>query len=267
MYSSGLFKGKIILVTGGGTGIGYGISELFIKLGGVVIITSRDQSNLVKSSKNLSKKGECHFRVCDIRKSETIEDLNKWIDKKFGKLDILINNAGGQFPAPAEGMSQKGWAAVINNNLNGTFNMCHASANKFFIPQKGGNIVNITANVYRGFPGMAHTGAARAGVENLTKTLGQEWAQYRIRVNAVAPGTIATSGLDSYPEIMKTFLKKVEEKNLMDRFGTPKDVANAVVFLASPLSSYISGITIPVDGLEHLSGDRMELFNMIKSLI
>ena len=145
--------------------------------------------------------------------------------------------------------------------------MCHASANTFFIPQKKGNIVNITANVFRGFPGMAHTGAARAGVENLTKTLGQEWAQYKIRVNAIAPGTIASSGLDSYPDIMKTFLKKAEEKNLMDRFGTPKDIANAVVFLASPLSSYISGITIPVDGLEHLSGDRMELFNMIKALI
>ncbi|MEE3034515.1 MAG: SDR family oxidoreductase [Bacteroidota bacterium] len=267
MYSRGLFKGKIVLVTGGGTGIGYGIAELFIELGAVVIITSRDQSNLVKSSKNLSENGVCHFKVCDIRKTEKIEDLNNWIKKKFGKLDILINNAGGQFPAPAEVMSQKGWAAVINNNLNGTFNMCHASANKFFIPQKKGNIVNITANVFRGFPGMAHTGAARAGVENLTKTLGQEWAQHEIRVNAIAPGTIATSGLDSYPEVFKTFLKKFEKKNLMKRFGTPLDVANSVVFLASPLSSYISGITIPVDGLEHLSGDRMGLFNLMKSLI
>lgn len=267
MYSKGLFKEKIILVTGGGTGIGYGIAELFIELGGSVIITSRDESNLVKSSKNLLKKGDCYYKACDIRKTETIEKLNQWIKEKFGKLDILINNAGGQFPAPAEVMSQKGWAAVINNNLNGTFNMCHAGANTFFIPQKKGNIVNITANVFRGFPGMAHTGAARAGVENLTKTLGQEWAQYKIRVNAIAPGTIASSGLDSYPDIMKTFLKKAEEKNLMDRFGTPKDIANAVVFLASPLSSYISGITIPVDGLEHLSGDRMELFNMIKALI
>ena len=156
---------------------------------------------------------------------------------------------------------------VINNNLNGTFNMSHACANKFFIPQKKGNIVNITANVLRGFPGMAHTGAARAGVENLTKTLGQEWAEYKIRINAIAPGIIATSGLDSYPEVIKSFFKKIEKKNLMNRFGTPKDIANAVIFLASPLSSYISGITIPVDGLEHLSGDRMELFNMIKKLI
>ena len=267
MYSKELFKGEVILVTGGGTGIGYGIAELFIELGGLVIITSRDKSNLEKSSKNLSKNGACHYKACDIRKTETVEDLINWINKKFGKLDVLINNAGGQFPAPANVMSQKGWAAVINNNLNGTFNMSHACANKFFIPQKKGNIVNITANVLRGFPGMAHTGAARAGVENLTKTLGQEWAEYKIRINAIAPGIIATSGLDSYPEVIKSFFKKIEKKNLMNRFGTPKDIANAVIFLASPLSSYISGITIPVDGLEHLSGDRMELFNMIKKLI
>ena len=267
MYSKELFKGEVILVTGGGTGIGYGIAELFIELGGLVIITSRDKLNLEKSSKNLSKNGGCHYKVCDIRKTETVEDLINWINKKFGKLDVLINNAGGQFPAPANVMSQKGWAAVINNNLNGTFNMSHACGNKFFIPQKKGNIVNITANVLRGFPGMAHTGAARAGVENLTKTLGQEWAEYKIRINAIAPGIIATSGLDSYPEVIKSFFKKIEKKNLMNRFGTPKDIANAVIFLASPLSSYISGITIPVDGLEHLSGDRMELFNMIKKLI
>ena len=114
---------------------------------------------------------------------------------------------------------------------------------------------------------MAHTGAARAGVENLTKTLGQEWAEYKIRINAIAPGIIATSGLDSYPDVIKSFFKKIEKKNLMNRFGTPKDIANAVIFLASPLSSYISGITVPVDGLEHLSGDRMELFNLIKKLI
>ena len=267
MYSKGLFKGEVILVTGGGTGIGYGIAKLFIELGGSVVITSRDESNLEKSSKELSKNGECYYRVCDIRKTETIQELINWIDKKIGKLDILVNNAGGQFPAPAEVMSQKGWSAVINNNLNGTFNMCHSSANKFFIPQKKGNIVNITANVLRGFPGMAHTGAARAGVENLTKTLGQEWAQYNIRINSVAPGIISTSGLNSYPEVIKSFFKNIEKKNLMNRFGTPKDIANAVIFLASPLSSYISGVTIPVDGLDHLSGDRMELFNLIKKLI
>jgi citronellol/citronellal dehydrogenase len=114
---------------------------------------------------------------------------------------------------------------------------------------------------------MAHTGAARAGVENLTKSLGQEWAEYNIRVNAVAPGIVATSGLESYPEQMQSFLKESENKNLMKRFGTIKDIANAVIFLASPLSSYISGVTLPVDGLEHLAGDRMELYKSIMALM
>ena len=164
-------------------------------------------------------------------------------------------------------IAQKGWAAVINNNLNGTFYMCQHMANTFFIPQKKGTIINITANVMRGFPGMAHTGAARAGVENLTKTLGQEWAEHNIRVNAVAPGTIATSGLENYPEQMQAFLKESEQKNLMKRFGTAQDVSHAVLFLSSPLAVYISGVILPVDGLEHLAGDRMELYNTIMSFM
>ena len=189
------------------------------------------------------------------------------IQKNLGGLDILINNAGGQFPAPSHIIAQKGWAAVINNNLNGTFYISQHMANTFFIPQKSGNIVNITANVMRGFPGMAHTGAARAGVENLTKTLGQEWAEHNIRVNAVAPGIIATTGLENYPAPMQDFLKESETKNLMKRFGNVEDIANAVLFLSCPLSSYISGTIVPVDGLEHLSGDRMELYRSIMSLM
>ena len=164
-------------------------------------------------------------------------------------------------------MAEKGWAAVINNNLNGTFYMCQKMANRFFIPQKNGNIINITANVLRGFPGMAHTGAARAGVENLTKTLGQEWANFGIRVNAVAPGTIATTGLDQYPPLIKETFKEMKQKNLMKRFGTANDVANAVLFLSSPLASYISGTTLAVDGLEQLAGDRMEIYNALMKMM
>ena len=140
-------------------------------------------------------------------------------------------------------------------------------ANTFFIPQKSGNIVNITANVRNGFPGMAHTGAARAGVENLTKTLGQEWASFGIRVNAVAPGTIATSGLDQYPQMIQDHFKAQEEQNLMQRFGTAEDIAHAVLFLASPMASYISGVTLAVDGLEQFSGDRMALYKSMMNLL
>ncbi|MEJ6556696.1 MAG: SDR family oxidoreductase [Flavobacteriaceae bacterium] len=267
MFAANLFNNKIILVTGGRSGIGYAIAASFLHYGAEVYIASRKKELLEIAAKELSKLGQCHAIACDIREPEEIDKLAQHIREKSGRLDILINNAGGQFPAPAHIVAEKGWAAVINNNLNGTFYMSQKMANSFFIPQKQGDIVNITANVARGFPGMAHTGAARAGVENLTKSLGQEWAGFGIRVNAVAPGTIATSGLEKYPQMMQAFLKESEAKNLMNRFGQAEDVANAVLFLSSPLASYISGTILPVDGLEHLSGDRMELYKTIMSLL
>lgn len=267
MYQNDLFKNKTVLVTGGRSGIGFGIAKLFLQLGAKVTIASRKEVPLREAQTALGAFGECRYRACDIRKTDQVEAVARQLKSDYGRLDILINNAGGQFPAPAELISENGWAAVINNNLNGTFYVSQQMANSFFIPQKEGVIVNITANVFRGFPGMAHTGAARAGVENLTKSLGQEWAEYGIRVNAVAPGTIATSGLEHYPPPMQEFLKQGRKENLMNRYGTVEDVAYAVAFLASPLSSYISGITLYVDGLEHLSGDRMRLYKTIKSFI
>ncbi len=267
MYAKTLFQGKIVLVTGGRSGIGFAIAKAFLQYGATVYISSRKKEPLENAQKKLSEYGECHSFVCDIREPSQIELLAEKIKSKSNRLDILINNAGGQFPGPAHVISEKGWATVVNNNLNGTFYICQKMANIFFIPQKEGTITNITANVSRGFPGMAHTGAARAGVENLTKSLGQEWAGFGIRINAVAPGTIATSGLDNYPQIMQDFLRDSEEKNLMKRFGKAEDVANAVLFLSSPLASYISGTTLPVDGLEHLSGDRIDLYNTLMKLI
>tara|TARA_B100001250_G_scaffold390302_1_gene390161 strand:+ start:744 stop:1544 length:801 start_codon:yes stop_codon:yes gene_type:complete len=264
MFSSDLFLNKTVIVTGGRSGIGFSISKLFLRLGAKVIIASRTESLVTKAVKSLSSFGKAFGYQCDIRDLESVNKFSDWIKNKFKTVDVLVNNAGGQFPSTVTKMSVKGWNAVINNNLNGTFNMCHVFGNNFFIPQQKGSIVNITANISRGFPGMAHTGAARAGVENLTKSLAQEWAEYKIRVNTVAPGTIATTGLESYPDEMQKFLKASEEKNLTKRFGTPQDVAFAVAFLASPLSSYISGVTLPVDGLENLAGDRMELYNVLK---
>ena len=267
MYAKDLFKGKKVLVTGGRSGIGFEIAKSFLKLGAKVVIASRKEKSLITAAKNLKDFGTCFAKACDIREPEDIKKLGEMIQENIGGLDILVNNAGGQFPAPSNIIAQKGWAAVINNNLNGTFYISQHMANTFFIPQESGTINNITANVQRGFPGMAHTGAARAGVENLTKSLGQEWAAHNIRVNAVAPGTIATSGLENYPEQIQKFLKESEQKNLMKRFGSSEDISNAVLFLSSPLSSYISGVTLPVDGLEHLSGDRMELYNSIMSFM
>ena len=267
MYQKDLFKDKIALVTGGRSGIGYAIAKMLLELGATVVISSRKEESLKKAAEELSQFGTCTYKPCDIRKTDEVTTVAEFIKETHGQLDILINNAGGQFPAPAELISENGWAAVINNNLNGTFYVSQIMAKHFFIPQKSGVVVNIIANMFRGFPGMAHTGAARAGVENLTKTLAQEWAEYNIRMNAVAPGTIESSGLDQYPQPIKDYFKKMENDNLMGRFGTVEDVANAVIFYASPLSSYISGTTLYVDGMEHLSGNRMDFYKTLKSLL
>ena len=213
----------------------------------------------------MSAFGSCDFQACDIREIEEVKSLAEFVREKHGRLDILVNNAGGQFPAPAEIMSPNGWTAVINNNLNGTFFMSQTMANSFFIPQKSGIIVNIIASIQRGVPGMAHTGAARAGVDNLTKSLGQEWAEYQIRVNAIAPGIIESSGLDTYAPPIKALFGKAKDRNLMRRFGTVEDIANATMFLSSPLSAYISGTTLYVDGMDHLAGDNMDLYRVLKS--
>ena len=267
MFAPSLFKNKTILVSGGRSGIGFAIAKAYLQYGAQVFIASRKKDLLEKAAEELKQYGKCHAVTCDIRSPEDIDSLAQIIQETSGHLDILVNNAGGQFPAPAHIMAEKGWATVINNNLNGTFYMCQKMANRFFIPQNSGNIINITANVSRGFPGMAHTGAARSGVENLTKSLGQEWANFGIRVNAVAPGTIDTTGLDQYPPLIQETFEEMKQDNLMKRFGTADDVANAVLFLSSPLASYISGITLAVDGLEHLSGDRMGIYKALMDMM
>ena len=254
-------------MTGGRSGIGYGIAEQLLELGAQLIICSRKEEPLKEAADKLSKKGKCLYHTCDIRKTDQITTLADYIEKEYGRLDILINNAGGQFPAPAELISENGWAAVINNNLNGTFFMSQIMAKRFFLPQSAGVIVNIIANMHRGFPGMSHTGAARAGVQNLTMSLAQEWARHNIRVNAVAPGTIESSGLDQYPKEIQDRFAQGKEENLMKRFGTVQDVAHAVTYLASPLASYVSGITLYVDGMEHLAGDRMGLIKTLRSMM
>ncbi len=267
MYQPNLFKDQVVLVTGGRSGIGYGIAKQFLELGAKVMICSRKEDLLKTAAEELSAFGECASYPCDIRKPETIQLLAEQINSVFGRLDILVNNAGGQFPSPAEMISEKGWSAVINNNLNGTFYVTLEMFKSFFSQQKSGVIVNITANVYRGFPGMAHTGAARAGVENLTKTLAQEWASFGVRVNAIAPGTIESSGLDTYaPEIQQQF-EEGRKANLMGRFGSVEDISNAVMFYAGPMSSYISGTCLYVDGCEHLGNDRMGLLKTMRVAI
>jgi len=267
MYKTETFQNKIALVTGGRSGIGYQIAKDLLQLGAKVIICSRKEEPLMKAREELSAFGEVAALPCDIRKEDDIKALAEFIKEKFNRLDILINNAGGQFPTLAEYTNNKGWNAVINNNLNGTFYMTRDIAKHFFLPQKEGTIVNIIAQVHRGFPGMVHTGAARAGVENMTKTLALEWSHANIRINCIAPGIIDSSGLDTYPKPVQDMFEEGKKNNPLRRFGKVEDVSNAVCFLASPLASYITGITLYVDGAAHLNSDKMGLANVLKSFM
>lgn len=255
MFSNNLLQGKVILVTGGRSGIGYQIAAAALSYGAIVYITSRNEEKLLEAAKKLSELGTCHAIAGDIRDTDRVQEIANQIKAKSGRLDILVNNAGGQFPSAAEDISFNGWNAVVNNNLNGTWYMSQIMSKTFFIPQKEGNIINIIANIFRGFPGMVHTGAARAGVDNITKTLAVEWSKYGININAIAPGIIKSTGLEQYPPHL---LKGVSDRIPLKRLGTTKEVADLTVFLMSPMASYITGETIYIDGGQRLWGDVFE---------
>ncbi|HQV78138.1 MAG TPA: SDR family oxidoreductase [Chitinophagales bacterium] len=258
MFQKDLFKDKIVLVTGGGSGIGYSIAKEYLSLGAIVYIASRNAEKIEKAVSELKRIGDVRAAIADIRETEHIEALAQKIKEEAGRLDILVNNAGGQFPSAAENISYNGFRAVITNNLIGTFYVTQIMAKTFFIPQKEGNIVNIIANIYKGFPGMVHTGAARAGVDNLTKTLAIEWVRFNIRVNAVAPGIIRSSGMDTYPP---QIIEGIESSIPNKRMGTTEEVAYPVVFLSSPMASYISGETLYVDAGNRLWGDQWKMWS------
>lgn len=256
MFAPNLFDGKIVAVSGGGSGIGLVIAKQFLQYGATVYIASRKEERLQKALEILSPLGNCHAFTMDIRNPDEVESFAQFIKEKEGRLDILVNNAGGQFPSAAELISTNGWNAVINTNLNGTFYMTRQMFTSFFMEQNNGVVVNIIANIYRGFPGMAHTGAARAGVDNLTKTLAVEWSTYKVRVNAVAPGIIKSSGLEQYPPEM---LQGITDKIPLKRLGTTDEVAYLTLFLASPMANFITGETVYVDGGHRLWGDMWEM--------
>lgn len=256
MFQSDLFQGKTVLVTGGGSGIGYAIARQFLQHGAEVFIGSRKAERIEKAVQELSAFGRVQGFALDIREPDQVEKIAELIAEKAGKLDILVNNAGGQFPSPAADISPKGWQAVVNTNLNGTWFVTQTMAKHFFFPQNQGVVLSIVVNNYRGFPGMAHTGAARAGVMNLTKSLAVEWASRGVRLNCIAPGIIQSSGLENYPpELVADVARTIP----MKRLGTMDEVAALTLFLASPAAAYMTGDTIYMDGGARLWGDIWEI--------
>ena len=257
IYAPGLFAGKVAVITGGGSGIGLATARELAHLGARVAICGRKADKVEAGRAALRDDGIADDAVlgatCDIREPEQIAAFVGSVLERFGRVDVLVNNAGGQFPSAAENLSTRGWEAVIRNNLNGTFFMTREVATRAMIPQKSGRIVNITAMVARGFPGMAHTGAARAGVENLTRSLSIEWAQHGVRVNCVAPGNnIRSSGTAQYGDEM---LELARRATPLKRLGTPEEVSRLIVFLASDENDFITGVVYGVDGGMPLWGD------------
>ena len=260
-FAPGLLAGRVALVTGGGTGIGLAIAKKIAALGGKVAIASRKQENLDAGCKAIAEVAASDVvfaKACDTREVVQVDALVDAVKEKFGRIDVLVNNAGGQFPTAAENLSPRGWEAVVRNNLNGTWFVTHAVATKCMIPQKNGRIVNIIAQMWRGFPGMVHTGAARAGVDNMTKTLAVEWARFGIRVNAIAPGVIKSSGTDQYPEFL---LQRAVAATPVRRTGTPEEVARLTAVLASDAFDFVTGETWYIDGGQKLWGDVWQVLD------
>jgi citronellol/citronellal dehydrogenase len=252
IFRPGLFADQVIVVSGGGTGIGRATARELAALGAHVVICSRSPEHLEPTRAEIEAAGGAVTALtCNIRDAESVETLFTTVEERLGHAHGLVNNAGGQFLSPAEAITPKGWHAVVETNLTGGFLMSQA-AFRHGMQAHGGAIVNIVAEVWRGFPGMAHSGAARAGVVNLTQTLALEWAQYGIHVNAVAPGIIDSSGLKTYPDAVRAQLASIARDTPASRMGTEGEVAASVIFLLSPAATYISGATLKVDGASSL---------------
>ena len=247
IFREGILRDQAALVTGGGTGIGKAIAMELARCGADVAIASRKLERLEPVAEEIRRETgrRCFFAACDIRDPEQVEALAARVEAEYGHIDVLVNNAGGQFPAPAETFTVKGWNSVINNNLSGPWFMTQ-SVVKRMIPRQSGRVIFITADYREGMPGIAHSSAARAAIRNLVRTLGLEWARFGILVNSVAPGTIRTEGFERvYDEATRA---RIVAEQPLKRLGTPEDIAWAVVYLASPAGNFITGEELLIKG-------------------
>jgi citronellol/citronellal dehydrogenase len=253
-FRDGLFEGQVALVSGAGRGIGKAIAFQLARLGAKVALCGRDAARLDAAAEKLRALGaDVLVHPMSIRDPDAVGKLYDAVWEKFGTLDIVVNNAGGQFPQAAIDFSPKGWNAVIDTNLNGTWYMMQRAAQRWRDAKRPGAIVNIVTVISRGMPGVAHTCAARAGVIYLSKTVAIEWAPLGIRINCVAPGAISTEGMEVYPEEARQALPKT---NLMKRFGDVRDIADAVCYLAGPSGAFMTGEVVTVDGGNQVWGDQ-----------
>ena len=267
VFRPGLFEGQVALVTGGGSGIGRGIADLLAALGAHVVLASRKLERVeAAAAEIIAAGGRASAHAVDVRNADLVRTLVADVTDAHGRIDLLVNNAAGNFYAPSETLSENAWKSVLEIDLYGTF-FCSQAVLPVMKAQGGGSIVNISMTLhYRGWPLMAHATAAKAGIDALTKTLSLEWAKYGVRMNAVAPGPIPTDGVrkaftpppsaDGVPDVfavekaMESYARKAIP---LQRWGSPADIANMVAFLASPGGSWITGAIMVVDGGEWLA--------------
>ena len=253
-----LLGGQVVIVTGAGSGIGRCTAHEVAALGAMPVLVGRRLEKLERVRDELAQDGlACSLRVMDIRDATAVREGVAAILAEHGRIDGLVNNAGGQFPSPLRDISDKGWDAVVRNNLNGGFTVMREVYQQW-MEAHGGAIVNVVASVDFGMPSMGHSGAARAGMINLTQTAALEWVHRGVRVNAVAPGSIATSGMGTYNAEFQQRLKARRSQIPYQRMGTEAEVSASICFLLSEAAAYITGVVLPVDGglrlAKHLHG-------------
>jgi citronellol/citronellal dehydrogenase len=248
VFAPGLFKGQTIMVTGGGSGIGRALAHELVSLGADVVILGRSTEKLDTVVAEIREDGgEATAIACDIRDEPSVIAAIDQVLGKFGRIDGLVNNAGGQYRTAMHTISTKGFEAVVRNNLTGGFIFMREVYNKW-MAQNGGAIVNMIADIWNGWPDFAHSGAARGGMLTLTESAACEWAASGVRVNSVAPGGIASSGFDTYAPEIRHKLFEYTKRVPAQRFGTEAEVSAAIIFLLSPAAAYITGSCIRVDG-------------------